>query len=352
MPAEAGSIVVERLEGGGYRATCPLFPDLESRAPTEAAARQALAEALEQLLRERQSLHQPGAPATSRTDPSLALRAGEANPIDVLFRRLRSQGRKAFIPFLTAGDPHLEATTHLVRELVRRGASLVEVGFPYSDPIADGAVIQASYTRALSRGLHVDDIFAWARELAPGVPLVAMVSYSLVYRRGPEAFLGQAAAAGFSGAVVPDLPVEESEALAGLAAARDFKLIQLVTPTTPRERAVRIARLSTGFVYCVSVTGITGERDRLPPELHGQIAWLRGQTDLPICVGFGISRPEHVRLLRDVADGVIVGSALVRRLEQAASRPLAEVTREVGELAQSLAEALNPMADGRVQSAE
>jgi tryptophan synthase alpha chain len=271
------------------------------------------------------------------------------NAIDALFQRLRAQQRKAFIPFVTAGDPDLEATALLVRELARRGASLVELGFPYSDPIADGAVIQASYTRALNRGLRIEDVFACARRLADspelkeaGVPLAAMVSYSLVHRRGPEQFLRQAQGAGLSGAIVPDLPVEESEELARLAAARDFKLVQLVTPTTPRDRAVRIARSSTGFLYCVSVTGITGERDRLPEQLLGQLAWLRTQTDLPLCVGFGISRPEHVRMLRDAADGIIVGSAIVRRLEQAGGRPLGDIVAEVGALAGSLVAALNP----------
>ncbi len=126
-----------------------------------------------------------------------------------------------------------------------------------------------------------------------------------------------------------------------MAAARDFKLIQLVTPTTPRDRAAVIARRSTGFLYCVSVAGITGERDRLPPELLDQLAWLRTQTDLPLCVGFGVSRPEHVRMLRDAADGVIVGSALVRKLEEAGKRPFAEVVAEIGRLAGSLSDALD-----------
>jgi tryptophan synthase alpha chain len=273
------------------------------------------------------------------------------NPIDAVFRRLRSQGRKAFIPFVTAGDPHLDATGALVADLARRGASLVEVGFPYSDPLADGAVIQASYTRALAGGLRTDDIFAWAARFTReaggrGVPLVGMVSCSLVHRRGPEAFLRHADEAGFSGLIIPDLPVEESEALGGLASARDFRLVQLVTPATPRERAVRIARASTGFLYYVSDKGITGERDVLPAELVGQLSWLRGQTEVPLCVGFGISKPEHVRLLRGVADGVIVGSALVRRLEQAGTRPLADVVRDVGALAQTLAESLNPDGPG------
>src|SRR5438876_8970716 len=205
------------------------------------------------------------------------------NPIDSLFQRLRSQGRKAFIPFVTAGDPDLSATSRLIEELARRGASLIEIGFPYSDPIADGPVIQASYTRALARGVRLDSIFASIRELTRSVriPLVAMTSYTLVHRRGPEAFLADAQAAGLSGAIVPDLPVEEAGALARMAVAKDLKLIQLVAPTTPRERAIQIARSSTGFLYYMSVTGVTGERDRLPEQLVGQLRWLRRQTDLP-----------------------------------------------------------------------
>jgi tryptophan synthase alpha chain len=269
--------------------------------------------------------------------------------LDRLFAELRQEGRKALMPFVTAGDPDLDFTADLIVQLEERGAALCEVGFPYSDPIADGPVIQASYTRALTAGVTLNDIFAALRRLtaeqpfADGeMPLVGMASYSLVHRRGPENFLDQAQAAGLSGLIVPDLPVEESQGLARLAAARDFKLIHLVTPTTPRDRAVQIARLSTGFLYYVSVTGITGERDRLPEQLREQLAWLRTQTEVPICVGFGISRPEHVRMLREVVDGIIVGSALVRRLEQAGSRPLIEITQEIGALAKSLAEALNP----------
>ena len=284
------------------------------------------------------------------TNRSIGAAAIIMNPIDALFQRLRTQKRKAFIPFVTAGDPDLNVTNRLVRALVHGDASLVEIGFPYSDPIADGSVIQASYTRALNRGLRISDVFtcihqlANSADLAGTVPLVGMVSYSLVHRGGPEQFLQQAQDSGLSGAIVPDLPVEEAEALAHMAAERDFKLIQLVTPTTPRDRAVRIAQVSTGFLYCVSVTGITGERDRLPEELLEQLAWLRTQTDLPICVGFGISKPEHVQMLRGAVDGVIVGSALVRRLEQAASRPVDEVVQDVASLAQSLAGALNPPA--------
>jgi len=269
------------------------------------------------------------------------------NPIDQLFQRLRSQNRKAFIPFLTAGDPDLDTTVRLIHELRRRGAHLIEIGFPYSDPIADGSVIQASYTRALAKKLRLEKIFQAIATLTRSAeyrqdptPLAAMVSISLVHHRSPERFIQQAKEAGFSGAIVPDVPLEEAEALAKLAAAHDFKLIQLVTPTTPPERARKIAQLSTGFLYCVSVVGITGERSQMPPQLLDQLAWLRGQTQLPMCVGFGISTPEQVRLLKDHADGVIVGSALVKKLAQVGEKSVADVVAEVGELAGKLAGAL------------
>jgi tryptophan synthase alpha chain len=254
------------------------------------------------------------------------------NPIDTTFQQLRTARRRAFLPFLVAGDPDVSATVEAAGILATAGASIIEIGFPYSDPIADGPVIQAAYTRALGRGLKLDDIFACIARIAAlppvakKVPLVGMVAYSLIHRRGPEKFLDQAKTAGLSGLIVPDLPLEESAPLAALATGRDLKLIQLVTPTTPPERATRIAAASTGFLYCVSVTGITGERAAVPEELLRQLAWLRQQTALPLCVGFGISKPEHARALHDHADGIIVGSAIVRAQEQGpdAVRKLAE----------------------------
>ena len=167
-----------------------------------------------------------------------------------------------------------------------------------------------------------------------------MVSYAIVYRHGLEAFVREAKEAGFAGAIVPDLLVEESGPLREICRREDFSLIQLVTPTTPRERALRIAEASSGFLYYVSVTGITGERRELPPQLLENVAWLRRQTDLPICIGFGISQPEHVARLSAVADGVIVGSALVRRLAEAGSKPREQVLAEAGEYIASLIAAL------------
>jgi tryptophan synthase alpha chain len=270
-----------------------------------------------------------------------------ANPIDDLFRRLRLSREKAFIPFLSAGDPDIATTAIVIRELDSLGSHLIEIGFPFSDPIADGPVIQASYTRALDRGLKLADVFRCVEGVKQkanpvSAPIIGMASYSLIFRKGVEAFLDRAIQAGFSGAIVPDLPLEEAEPLAKLAAAKDFRLVLLVTPTTLPKRAERIAKLSTGFVYCVSVAGITGERDRLPDELQEQLRRLRTMTDLPLCVGFGISKPAHVQMLRDIADGIIVGSAIVRRLQGAKPDGLDAAIGQIRELVGALLTALNP----------
>jgi tryptophan synthase alpha chain len=185
-------------------------------------------------------------------------------------------------------------------------------------------------------------VFDTARDLSPRIemPLVAMVSYAIVLRHGLKAFVDDAQVAGFAGVIVPDLLVDESEELAAICAERDFSLIQLVTPTTPRERAVRIAERSTGFLYYVSVTGITGARRDLPSELVDTVGWLKEQTDLPICIGFGISQPEHIRMLAPVADGIIVGSALVRLMEDVQAKGRDATLEGIGKLVDQLRSAL------------
>jgi tryptophan synthase alpha chain len=262
--------------------------------------------------------------------------------IDTLFSELRASGQKALMPFVTAGDPDLEFTAAVIREMVARGSSLCELGIPYSDPIADGPVIQASYTRALERRIKLADILAMVKGVTPtlGAPIVTMVSYAIVYRHGLERYVADAQAAGIAGLIVPDLPVEESGPLAQFCRRADLSLIQLVTPTTPEDRALRIAERTTGFIYYVSVTGITGERTQLPQTLLESVERLRRQTPLPICIGFGISRPEHVRMLAPVADGLIVGSAIVRRVAEAATRPRADVLREIGDYVAELLAAM------------
>jgi tryptophan synthase alpha chain len=225
----------------------------------------------------------------------------------------------AFMPFVTAGDPDLATTERVVLDLAERRVDLIEIGFPYSDPIADGPVIQASYTRALARRLHVGEIFTSIKSVvdrapAPLPPLVAMVAYAIIFRMGPEKFVREAGRAGFAGLIVPDLPADEAGGLAALARTGGLDLIQLIAPTTTPERSERILATASGFLYCISVAGTTGVRESLPAELRTQLEWLKTRTKLPLAVGFGISRPDQVESLRGLADGVIVGSAIVRHL--------------------------------------
>jgi tryptophan synthase alpha chain len=262
--------------------------------------------------------------------------------IDQLFAELRATGKKALMPFVTAGDPDLEFTAAVLKELVARGGDLCELGIPYSDPIADGPVIQESYTRALAHKIKLAQILDMLAGVAPKVPapIVTMVSYAIVLRHGLAQYVADAVKAGAAGAIVPDLPAEESDELATICRKADFNLVQLVTPTTSRERALRIAERSSGFLYYVSVTGITGERTELPQSLVDNVGWLREQTPLPICIGFGISKPEHVRQLATVADGLIVGSAIVRRIAEASTKPRDAVLKDVGDYVASLIAAL------------
>jgi tryptophan synthase alpha chain len=258
----------------------------------------------------------------------------------VCFAELRRLEKKAFLPFITAGDPSLEVTKQLILALQKTGCAMVELGIPYSDPIADGPVIQDSYTRALSAGVKLEHIMNAVAELRGQLtmPLISMVSYSIIQRVGAEKFVADSLKSGLAGSIVPDLLVEEADRLRSICRANDYSLIHLVTPTTPPERMLRIAESSSGFIYFVSVTGITGERTQLPPDLVDKVAWLRERTSLPICIGFGISQVEHVRMLAPVADGLIVGSAIVRAYAQQSdpAAGIAAVTKLANQLQNAL----------------
>ena len=262
--------------------------------------------------------------------------------IAAVFAANREQQRKALAPFVTAGDPDVDTTVAILEAIDRAGASLCELGVPYSDPIADGAVIQASYTRALDNGMTIEALFATVKRAAAKVrmPILAMASYSIIFRRGIDRFVADAKAAGLAGFVVPDLPVEESNDLDAACRSAGLALVRLVTPTTPPDRAEAIARRSTGFLYCVSVAGVTGARTDLPAGLIDRVKWLRTKTDVPILVGFGISTPEQAKAVAAVADGVIVGSALVRHLAEASSKPREELVRGVEDYVGKLAAAV------------
>ena len=237
------------------------------------------------------------------------------------FAQCKAESRRAVSPFVTAGDPDGKSTTAILDSICTAGATCCELGVPYSDPIADGPVIQASYTRALNAGMTLTKMFdvVAAFSKSHSMPLLAMASYSLIYRNGIETFVKRGQESGLAGFVVPDLPLEESDELDTQCRLAGLALVRLVTPTTPPERAREIARRSTGFLYCVSVAGVTGERTALPENLVERIQWLREESDVPILVGFGISTAEQAREVAAVADGVIVGSAVVRCIERAKS---------------------------------
>ncbi len=192
----------------------------------------------------------------------------DPSKIDLAFARLRDQGRMAFMPFITAGDPDVDTTARLIELLADAGVDLIEIGFPYSDPIADGPVIQASYQRALSKGLHVADVFRCVRELTARrsdlPPLVGMVAYSLIFRIGTDKFLSDAKSAGFSGLIVPDFPADEAVDFAKAVVAHGLDPVQLIAPTTTAARTATILETSRGFLYCISVAGTTGVRRELP----------------------------------------------------------------------------------------
>lgn len=279
------------------------------------------------------------------------------SPLKQLFKTLATENRKALMPFVTAGDPNIETTAAVIAAAQTGGADLCEVGVPYSDPIADGPVIQASYQRALDAKFRLQGIFDLGDSLAAGpaksLPRVTMVSYSIIHRIGMQAYVDRAMAAGYCGAIVPDLLVEEAGPLSAIGQKSGFDLIQLVTPTTTRERQKRIVELTTGFLYYVSVTGITGERSAISSDIVDSVSWLREQTDLPVCIGFGISSPETAAKLAPISDGLIVGSAIVRRIHEAVTRaneigddPIATAADEVKRFCQSLREAI----DGSIPS--
>ncbi len=249
-----------------------------------------------------------------------AVGAGGTGRVAEAFRPLREAGRIGLMPFLAAGYPSLEATAACIRSIDQAGATCIEIGIPFSDPIADGPVIQEAFADALARKIRLADIFACIRGVRGDVriPLVAMVSYSIVYRYGLERFLAEARSAGFDGLILPDLPPPEAEGICQQVWATGLDTSLLVAPTTSAGRRAEIARLCSGFVYYLSVAGVTGERTSLPPDLASGLAQMRSLTDRPLCVGFGISQPGHVQQLKGHADGAIVGTAMVRRMRAAA----------------------------------
>lgn len=267
-----------------------------------------------------------------------------SNRIDQAFERLAREGRRGLLPYITAGYPDMVATAGLLRAFDRQGVTAVELGIPYSDSIADGPVIQTSFTRVLDKGFRLDDVFAMMGSVRGdiSIPVLAMVSFSIVYRVGVDRFIERAKQAGFDGLIIPDLSLEEAPDVSKAAMDAALRLVMLVAPTSSTDRRERIAALSSGFVYYISVAGITGERSSLPADLVDNVNRLRSASGKPVAVGFGISKPEHVRQVCAAADGAIVGSAIVRRINQAVDQGqtseqiVRDVSRFISELMSGL----------------
>ncbi len=242
--------------------------------------------------------------------------------IQSTFDLLREKKQIALMPFVPAGYPDLATTAAVLPAIEAAGASLIEIGIPFSDPIADGPTIQAAFTEALAKKLKVADVFRTIADVRSkvSIPLVAMLSYSIVFRYGLGRFLKDAKSAGFDGLLLPDLPPPEAQKVCDAVRAAGLDTVLLVAPTSTPQRRKEIASLCSGFVYYMSVSGITGERDQLPADLTANVAELKSLTDRPICVGFGIHKAEQVAQMAKIADGAIVGSAIVKLMKEHAAK--------------------------------
>jgi len=238
--------------------------------------------------------------------------------LEVKFKELREKGEKAFIPFLTAGYPNLEVSLQLIKELARQGADVIELGIPYGDSLADGPVLQRVSELALKQGTKVKDVFNLVAKakVEVQVPIVLLVYYNNIFCYGLAKFAQEAKLAGVSGLVIPDLPLEESGPLRQETEKADIDIISLMAVTSTPERIEKIAAKAQGFIYGVSLTGVTGTRKHLAAGLDEWIKKLHGYTEKPIAIGFGISTPEQARQVAGIAEGVIIGSAIMEVIEQ------------------------------------
>lgn len=225
--------------------------------------------------------------------------------------------KKAFIPFVTCGDPDLSITEKIVYEMADNGADLIELGIPFSDPVAEGVTIQKASKRALDNGTTTDKIFEMVMHIRKytNIPLVFMTYANIVFSYGSEKFMSAASDLNVDGLILPDVPYEESDEFSGICSKYNMDLISLIAPTS-KERIAKIAKQAKGFVYCVSSLGVTGIRQNITTDLKSIIAEIRANTNIPTAIGFGISTPEQAKNMAEIADGVIVGSAIVKLCEE------------------------------------
>ncbi|OMO78407.1 Tryptophan synthase, alpha chain [Corchorus capsularis] len=279
--------------------------------------------------------------STKRFTPMAALTSAPTLGLADTFSKLKEQGKVAFIPYITAGDPDLSTTAEALKVLDSCGSDIIELGVPYSDPLADGPVIQAAATRSLAKGTNFSSILSMLKEVVPQLscPIALFTYYNPILKRGVGNFMSTVKDAGIHGLVVPDVPLEETETLRKEALKNKIELVLLTTPTTPTERMKAIVEASEGFVYLVSSIGVTGARASVSDRVQTLLNEIKEATTKPVAVGFGISKPEHVKQVAGWgADGVIVGSAMVRILGEAKSPE--EGLKELESFTKSLKSAL------------
>ncbi|MGM0368825.1 MAG: tryptophan synthase subunit alpha [Bacillota bacterium] len=260
--------------------------------------------------------------------------------ISEVFNQLQQEDKKAFIPFLMSGDPTIELTKELVLEAENRGADIIELGMPYSTPLADGPTIKKAGKRSLKNNTNLDDIFKLVESIREEseVPLVLMGYYNLVFKYGVEKFVQQCEKVGVDGTIIPDLPIGEDQELRDLTTKLD--VISLVTTTSNPSRLKKAAQKSQGFIYAVSTPGTTGARAEISNEIEEKVAELREITTTPIAVGFGISKPNHVETVTSFADGAIVGSAIIKQIEANLEQP-DNIVSKVGDFIEYLTSQIN-----------
>lgn len=263
------------------------------------------------------------------------------NRIDKRFADLKAEGKKAFIPFITAGDPSLETTISLVSKLESAGADIIELGVPFSDPVADGPSIQRSSLRALNSGTSLRKVMDTVAKIRAKtqIPIAFLTYYNLIFKYGVRKFVEDAVKSGVDGTVIANLPPEEASDLISAAREHGFATIFLVAPTSTPERVEIVSKACTGFIYCVSLTGVTGARTTISDMLVPTMKRIREHTDKPVAVGFGVSTPDQAREVAKMADGVIVGSAIVNVIEKHEDDP-GNLLSAVGNFAVSLARAV------------
>jgi tryptophan synthase alpha chain len=261
------------------------------------------------------------------------------NRIEQTFRRLKINGRAALIPFVVAGDPDLESTEALVNRMAESGADIIELGVPYSDPLADGPTIQAASQRALQNGVNLESIFTLTKKLKGRTPpLILMTYFNPIFQYGVKAFAEDCQRSGIAGVIIPDLPPEEARPWVEEARKLKVDTIFLAAPTSSSERIKLVSKVSRGFIYYVSLTGVTGARGKLSDELEPAVRRIKEQSQKPVAVGFGISTAEQAKEVVRFADGVIVGSAVVKIVEEGGKKE--ELAHRVGVFISSLAAAM------------